>query len=76
MIALRNNATGYTKISHKKIRGRIGISKNDIKPAISRLINVVLIDLDKKADPGEYQHNVYWVRYLDKGRHAGNAPAN
>lgn len=76
LIALRNNATGYTKVSYEKIHERIGIRKDDIKPAISRLINVGLINLDKKADPGEYQHNVYWVRYIDRGRHSGNAPAN
>lgn len=73
LIALRNNTTGYTQVSYEKIYERTGIRKDEIKSAISRLINIGLINLDKKAEPGEYQHNVYWVRYIGE-RHAGNAP--
>ncbi len=65
-IAFRNNNTNATKIAYETIGEYTGIANNDIHPAISVLIDLSLIDVDRSPSHGEKvnQPNLYHIRGL------------
>lgn len=74
IIAFRNNERNFTVISYEKICEYTGVSERDIRSALSLLINLKMIDVDKKLidDNTEKRMNVYWFCGLSH-HHAGNS---
>jgi predicted transcriptional regulator len=75
IIAFRDNKKNHTTISYEKIMDYTGISRGFIRGAISFLINLEMIDVDRQLIDGktEKRMNVYWTRGISF-RHAGNSP--
>lgn len=75
IIAFRNNKVNYTIISYEKICEYTGVSERYIRSALSLLINLKMINVDKKLmdDNKEKRINVYWLCGLSH-HHAGNSP--
>jgi hypothetical protein len=73
LVAFRNNDTNYATISYKTITYYTGIHRNEIKSAISLLINIKFIQLDKTSsemDPDKTV-NLYRIVGIDRYRHSG-----
>lgn len=75
IIAFRNNVANFTAISYEKIFEYTGVSERDIRSALSLLITLKMINVDKKLIDGntEIRMNVYWLCGLSH-YHAGNTP--
>lgn len=78
MVAFRDNARNYTIIAYENIHRYTGIPENDIRSAISLLVNLRLIQVDRSSEPmddGESwtikNKNLYRLLGL-RGRHLGN----
>lgn len=73
IIAFRSNQINCTRISYEKINEYTGISERHIPAALSLLITLDMIRVDKKLIDGntEKRMNVYWLVGLSS-RHGGN----
>ncbi|MVF24620.1 hypothetical protein EVC37_23910 [Methylocaldum sp. BRCS4] len=77
-VAFRDNKSNYTIIAYENIHRYTGIPENDIRSAISLLINLRLIQVDRASEPMEdgelwtvKNKNLYRLMGL-RGRHLGN----
>lgn len=75
IIAFRSNRRNCTIISYEKIHQYTGISERYISAALSLLITLDMIRVDKKLrdEATEKRMNVYWLVGLNH-RHGGNTP--
>lgn len=73
IIALRNNATNYAQVGYEKLSSYTGVHRNEIKSALSLLINLELIQVD--SEPSEINQfatvNMYRLCYLETYKHKG-----
>lgn len=76
--ALRNDATNYAQVGYVKISEYTGIHRNEIKSAISLLINLGLIQVDSaKSGINEYATvNMYRLCHLEAYKHKGTSGKN
>lgn len=74
LIALRDNRNNHATPSYDKIRLYTGIAKNDIRSAISLLINHGMIHVHRLGDPKEEGkvRNLYRIIGIENQRHTGN----
>ena len=78
IVAFRDNKKNHTIISYEKINFYTGISENEIRSALSLLVNLNLVQVDKYSNPKNPEEdwtmkskNFYRLVGL-KGRHLGN----
>jgi len=73
LIALRNDDTNYANASYNTINLYTGISKNDIRSAISLLININFINVDKSNSDlkPDQTINLYRITGIDRYKHGG-----
>jgi len=73
VVAFRSNDLNNTKISYDKISTYTGIHRNEIKSAISLLINLNMLQVDSvDSDINKYSTaNVYRLCYLEPYKHRG-----
>lgn len=75
IVAFRSNRTNYAHISYPRITDYTGIPNNEIRSAISLLINLELIEVDfGYFEEDGYRHNKYRLRHLESYRHRGTMP--
>lgn len=74
-IALRSNSTNYAIVGYDKISEYTGIHRNEIKSAISFLINLGLIQVDSgDSQVNEFATvNMYRLCYLEVYKHRGTS---
>lgn len=68
ILYFRSNQTNYASISYDKISQYLGITKSDIRPALSLLQHAKFTLLDRINSPNNlsrYRHNIYWVSGID-----------
>jgi hypothetical protein len=73
-IAFRNNELNHAIISYEKISQYTGISENNIRSAVSLLINLDLISIDKiqNAQVRSRMNNLYRIKGIRSRKHLGN----
>lgn len=73
LVAMRDNASGYARVGYEKIQNYTGVPRNEIKSALSLLINLGLIHVDsgKSAVVDFGTVNLYRLRYLEPYKHRG-----
>ena len=73
IIALRDNSTNYAKIGYNRINEYTGIPRNNIRTALSLLVNLGLIHVDSgNSDINEFSTiNMYRLAYLEVYKHRG-----
>ena len=73
IVAMRDNSLGYAQVGYDKIEGYTGIPRNEIKSALSLLVNLGLIHIDSgKSSFSEFGIvNLYRLRYLEPYKHRG-----
>jgi predicted transcriptional regulator len=70
--AFRDNESNLTMISYEKIHQYTAIPENNIRSAISLLVTLELIHIDRPTEVGTMQNpNIYRLSGL-KGKHLGN----
>ena len=76
IVALRNNSSNYAKVGDERISYYTGVHRNEIKSAISLLINLGLLQVDTcDSDINEYSTvNMYRLCYLEAYKHRGTMP--
>ncbi|HED40316.1 MAG TPA: hypothetical protein ENJ13_07790 [Chromatiales bacterium] len=74
-VALRSNSTNYAKVGYDKISEYTGMHRNEIKSAISFLINLGLVQVDTgNSDINEFAKvNMYRLCYLEPYKHRGTS---
>lgn len=75
LVSFRDNQSNHANPSYDKIQPYTGISRNEIRSAISLLINLGMIHVDRIRDPDEEQgkvRNVYRILGIENHRHTGN----
>lgn len=75
IVATRDNSSGYAQVGYDKIQNYTGVPKNEIKSALSLLINLGLIHIDSgKSGVVEFGTvNLYRLRYLEPYKHRGTS---
>lgn len=74
ILAHKSRKTGYASINYETIAEQAGIQKNDIRSALTLLITLNLVQVDKKFwGNGDRPHNVYRLCHVDSYRHRGTA---
>lgn len=75
IVALRSNATNYAQVGYDKLSKYTGIHRNEIKSAISLLINLEMVQVDSTtSDINQYAIvNMYRLCHLEAYRHRGTA---
>lgn len=77
IIAFRNNDSNYATISYEKIVHYTGINRNEIKAALSLIINLGLIHVDTRVSEVDYNTvNMYRLCYLESYKHRGTTARN
>lgn len=77
LLKFRDDVQNYTAVTYDKIALYTGITKNDIRPALSLLQHARLILLDRVNDDrggyvtSNYRHNVYWIVGMNSRKHFG-----
>lgn len=73
IVALRDNSTNYAKVGYDRISEYTGIHRNQIKSAISLLINLGLLQVDTaNSEVNQYSTvNMYRLSYLEPYKHRG-----
>lgn len=73
VVALREDASNYAKVGYDKLSRYTGIHRNELKSAISLLINLNLLQVDSGAsDVNQYATvNMYRPCYLEAYKHRG-----
>jgi len=73
IIALRNDATNYAQVGYEKLTGYTGIHRNEIKSALSLLINLGLIQVDSAiSEINQFATvNMYRPSHLEPYKHKG-----
>lgn len=73
IVALRNNSTNYAQVGYDRISEYTGIHRNEIKSAISLLINLGLLQVDSgNSDINQFSTvNMYRLCYLEAYKHRG-----
>lgn len=73
IVSLRNNSINYAQVGYSKISEYTGIHRNEIKTAISLLINIDLIQVDSiSSEINEYSTvNMYRLTKLEPYKHRG-----
>lgn len=76
IIAFRDNKKNHTTIAYEKISQYTGISERHVRSAISFLVTLNMIHVDKHlvGDTTEKRMNVYRVIGINNRQHAGNMP--
>jgi hypothetical protein len=74
LVALRDNKKNHANPSYNTISLYTGISRNDIRSAISLLINLNMVHVNKIIDPNgsDNYNNFYRIIGIDDYRHTGN----
>lgn len=76
LLKTRSNNRNYAQITYDKMSKELGITKADIRGALTLLIHTNMIHVDKsfvKADQ-QYKNNIYWIMGIDQHRHGGTLP--
>lgn len=73
IVALRNNATNYAQVGYEKLAGYTGVHRNEIKSALSLLINLELIQVDSAtSETNQFATvNMYRLCHLEPYKHKG-----
>jgi hypothetical protein len=78
LVAFRDNDSNFAIITYEKIRHYTGILENDIRSALSLLVNMNLVHVDRASEVMEVEQswtmktkNMYRIIGL-RGRHLGN----
>jgi hypothetical protein len=73
IVALREDATNFAKVGYAKLSSYTGIHRNELKSAISLLINLNLVQVDSGAsDVNQYATvNMYRPCHLEAYKHRG-----
>jgi DNA-binding transcriptional ArsR family regulator len=73
IIALRNDSTNYANVGYGKLSGYTGVHRNEMKSAISLLINLGLIQVDSAtSEKNQFATvNMYRLCYLEPYKHKG-----
>ncbi len=76
IIAFRSDTTNYAQIGYEKICEYTGMYRNEIKSAISLLINLGLVQVDSRGNSEINQYsvtNMYRLCYLEPYKHRGTS---
>lgn len=74
IVAFRTDSTNYAQLGYEKISEYSGMPRNDIRKALSFLINWGLVNIERKE--GEmYSYNMYRLSYLEPYKHMGTLPS-
>lgn len=73
VIAFRDNYTGTTSISYEKISAYTGVNRNEIRLALSFLVNAGLVNVESgSSDINEYSTiNIYRLAHIERYKHRG-----
>lgn len=76
IVSFRNTATNYAQVSYRKISEYTGTQQNDIRPALSLLVNLTLIHIDTgNSEINQYSTiNLYRPCHLEAYKHRGTTP--